>query len=91
MSISLLNSLSTSAKKQSFAQQKKNSDSHTNENLNSYLLEDINTAKQDIETILLHLNYQTDPDLIDSYSYQLKGAYMRYKFLLRQIQQTTNC
>ena len=90
MSISLLNPLSTSTKKQTFSQPKKNLGSHTHENQDSYLLEDINTAKQDIETLLLHLDYQTDPDLIDSYSYQLKGAYMRYKFLLRKIQQTKN-
>ena len=61
------------------------------ETSDSYLLKDINNAKKDINTILQHLDYQTDPDLIDSYSYQLKGAYMRYKFLLRQIRQTTNC
>ena len=91
MSISLVNSLSTSTKKQTSTQQKKNPGSHINENMDSYLLEDINATKQDIETILLHLDYQTDPDLIDSYSYQLKGAYLRYKFLLRQIQQKTNC
>lgn len=53
----------------------------------SPLMKDINKAKRDIETILLHLDYQTDPDLIDCYSYELKGAYMRYKFLLRQIQE----
>lgn len=50
------------------------------------LLDDLGNVKRDIDTILLHLNYQTDPDLIDSYAYQLKSAYMRYKFLLRQIQ-----
>ena len=53
----------------------------------SPLMQDINQTKRDIETILLHLDYQTDPDLIDCYSYELKGAYMRYKFLLRQIQE----
>ena len=81
MEISLLNKKVT---------QKKNPSSHTGETADSYLLKDINNAKQDINIILQHLNYQTDPDLIDSYSYQLKSAYMRYKFLLRQIQQTTN-
>ena len=35
---------------------------------------------------LADLNYQTDPDMIDCYTYQLKGAYMRYKFLLKQVQ-----
>ncbi len=56
----------------------------------SFLMEDIHRVKRDIETLLLHLDYETDPDLIDSYTYQLKGAYMRYKFLLRQIQQEQN-
>jgi len=52
----------------------------------SALLMEMHNAKKDIDTILLHLNYQTDPDLIDCYTYQLKGAYMRYKFLLKQVQ-----
>lgn len=52
----------------------------------SSLLIEMHQAKQDIDTILLHLNYQTDPDLIDCYIYQLKGAYMSYKFLLKQAQ-----
>lgn len=52
----------------------------------SALLTEMYEAKKDIDTILLHLNYQTDPDLIDCYTYQLKGAYMRYKFLLKQVQ-----
>ncbi len=73
------------------AHKKKNPSPHQNELKDSYLLADIDNAKKDIETLLLHLNYQTDPDLIDCYSYQLKGAYMRYKFLLRQIQQVTQC
>ncbi len=71
-------------------QQKKNQNSQY-ENSDSLLLEDIDIAKKDIETLLLHLDYQTDPDMIDCYSYQLKGAYMKYKFLLRQLQRTTNC
>ena len=66
---------------------KKNPHSHTYANMDSVLIHDLRNAKKDIDTILLHLNYQTDPDLIDCYTYQLKGAYMRYKFLLRQIQQ----
>ncbi len=56
----------------------------------SFLMEDIHETKRDIETLLLHLDYETDPDLIDCYSYQLKGAYMRYKFLLRQLRQEQN-
>lgn len=52
----------------------------------SSLLIDLDDAQKDIDTILLHLNDQTDPDMIDCYTYQLKGAYMRYKFLLKQVQ-----
>lgn len=103
MEISLLKPFNSSAKKQISTQsnsfeddlttthKKKNPTSQQTGITDSYLLKDINNTKKDIETILLHLNYQTDPDLIDSYSYQLKSAYMRYKFLLRQIQNTTNC
>lgn len=90
MTIPILNPLCTSTKKQVSTHEKKNLNSQKIEISDSYLLDDINTAKRDIETLLLHLDYQTDPDLIDSYSYQLKGAYMRYKFLLRQIQNATN-
>ena len=68
---------------------KKNRLSQNSVITDSSLLVDLNNAKKDIDTLLLHLDYQTDPDLIDCYTYQLKGAYMRYKFLLRQAQQTT--
>lgn len=91
MPIPMLTSVSTATKEHPSTQEKKNPHSQKTETASSYLLDDINTTKRDIETLLLHLDYQTDPDLIDSYSYQLKGAYMRYKFLLRQIQQTTSC
>lgn len=90
MPLSMLIPSRTSNKKSDSTQEKKNPNSQLKENSDSCLMQDINNAKKDIETILLHLDYQTDPDLIDSYSYQLKGAYMRYKFLLRQIQQITN-
>lgn len=88
---SLLNQPPLHKKGKASVQEKKNQKSQQKESSDSYLLSDINNAKRDIETLLLHLDYQTDPDMIDCYSYQLKGAYMKYKFLLRQIQQTTNC
>lgn len=68
------------------AMKKRNPLSHTAVITDSSLLIDLKDAKKDIDTILLHLNYQTDPDMIDCYTYQLKGAYMRYKFLLKQVQ-----
>lgn len=70
---------SINEKKNHFPQQSVETDSS--------LLNEMKNAKKDIDTILLNLNYQTDPDLIDCYTYQLKGAYMRYKFLLRKIQE----
>lgn len=66
---------------------KRNPSLHNSVMTDSSLLINLNDAKKDIDTILLHLNYQTDPDLIDCYTYQLKGAYLRYKVLLKQAQQ----
>ena len=74
--------------KKRFGRKKKNQSSQEYVITDPSLLDDLGNVKKDIDTILLHLNYQTDPDLIDSYAYQLKSAYMRYKFLLRQIQNT---
>lgn len=73
-------------KKRKYTSQKENLLSQSFVITDSPLLMEVQNAKKDIDTILLHLNYQTDPDLIDSYTYQLKGAYMRYRFLLRQAQ-----
>lgn len=87
---SILNQPPLHSKAKAASKEKKESKSLKKENSDSYLFDDINNAKRDIETLLLHLDYQTDPDMIDCYSYQLKGAYMKYKFLLRQIQQTVN-
>ena len=90
MSTSILNQPLLQNHTKHTTNKKKNQPSQM-ERSDSCLIDDINLAKRDIETLLAHLDYQTDPDMIDCYSYQLKGAYMKYKFLLRQIQQTTNC
>ena len=63
---------------------KKNPSSQT-VTTDSSLREEMLNTKREMDTLLSHLNYQTDPDLIDCYTYQLKGTYMRYKFLLKQI------
>lgn len=76
----------SSSSQKRFGRKKKNRSSQEYVITDPSLLDDLGNVKKDIDTILLHLNYQTDPDLIDSYAYQLKSAYMRYKFLLRQIQ-----
>lgn len=77
-------------KNENLKKQKKNPSSHRGVTTDSSLLIDLDNAKKDIDTILLHLNYYTDPDLIDCYTYRLKGAYMRYKFLLKQVQKSNS-
>lgn len=77
----------TKVKKTKNTQKKRNQSSQPNVNSNSSFQIDLYNAKCDIDTILLHLNDQTDPDMIDCYTYQLKGAYMRYRFLLKQIKE----
>lgn len=69
---------------------KKNLSKQSNASTDSPYITDLDNTKKEIDTLLYHLDYQTDPDLIDSYSYQLKGAYLRYKFYLRQIRELTN-
>lgn len=80
----------TPKRKQKKTKQKKNLSSHTTATTDSSLYDDLTLAKKDIDTILFHLSYQTEPDLIDACSYQLKSAYMRYKYYLQQIQKTTD-
>ncbi len=70
-----------------FQNKKKNPFSQIAATTDSSLLIDLDNTKKEIDTLLLHLNDQTDPDLIDCYAYQLKGAYMQYKFLLKQMKQ----
>lgn len=67
--------------------EKKNQPSQFTVTTDSLLIEDLKGAKRNIDTILNHLNYCTEPDLIDSYTYELKAAYLRYKYLLQQLQQ----
>ncbi len=47
------------------------------------LLEDIETIKRAHAAALSHLENTTDPDLIDSYIYELNAVQVRYKFLLK--------
>lgn len=48
------------------------------------LLEDIERIRQAHATALAHLESTTDPDLIDSYIYELNAVQVRYKFLLKR-------
>lgn len=47
------------------------------------LLDDIARIKQAHDITLAHLECTTDPDLIDSYIYELNAVQVRYKFLLK--------
>ena len=48
------------------------------------LLEDIEKIRRAHETALAKLECTTDPDLIDSYIYELNAVQVRYKFLLKR-------
>lgn len=46
--------------------------------------EEIEKAKNEIETAYMNFQNVLDPDLIDSYIYEGNAAWKRYRFLLRQ-------
>ncbi len=48
------------------------------------LMDEIATARQDIEDAYNMFQNASDPDLIDSYIYLGNAALLRYRFLLRQ-------
>lgn len=48
------------------------------------LLEDIEKIRRAHATTLAQLESTTDPDLIDSYIYELNAVQGRYKFLLKR-------
>lgn len=49
------------------------------------LLDEIAKARQEIEEAYLNFQNASDPDLIDSYIYRGNAAWLRYRFLLRQL------
>lgn len=48
------------------------------------LMEEIKTARREIEDAYNNFQNAQDPDLIDSYIYRGNAAWLRYRFLLRQ-------
>ncbi len=50
------------------------------------LLQEIESVKQSLETVNSNFENVSDPDLIDSYIYEMKAISFRYKYLLRQMQ-----
>ncbi|MDE6938315.1 MAG: YaaL family protein [Lachnospiraceae bacterium] len=48
------------------------------------LMDEIATARREIEDAYNNFQNTQDPDLIDSYIYKGNAAWLRYRFLLRQ-------
>lgn len=57
------------------------------------LLQEIERTKIALETAYSNFENSLDPDLIDSYIYEVNAVQKRYKFLLRQIKslESQNC
>jgi hypothetical protein len=51
------------------------------------LLQDIVKTKQTLEAIYSNFEYVVDPDLIDSYIYEMNAVQKRYKVLLERAKQ----
>ena len=49
------------------------------------LLQEIENLKQSLETANSNFENVSDPDLIDSYIYEMNAISFRYKYLLRQM------
>lgn len=54
------------------------------------LLYEIQKTKDAMDIAYSNFEYVVDPELIDSYIYELNAVQERYKFLLRQIKLLTN-
>ncbi len=54
------------------------------------LLEEIERTKLALETAHSNFENSLDPDLIDSYIYEVNAVQKRYKFLLKQIKLLQN-
>lgn len=52
------------------------------------LMQEIETLQQALETANSNFENVCDPDLIDSYIYEINALSFRYKYLLRQVQDT---
>lgn len=53
----------------------------------SLLLDDIEQTKYDLNLAYSNFEHVVEPDLIDSYIYQVNSIHMRYKFLLDRVKQ----
>ena len=50
------------------------------------LEEEIAKVKRELDTAYSNFEHVIDPDLIDSYIYEVNAVQKRYKYLLKQIQ-----
>ena len=51
------------------------------------LIDDIKKTRQALDTVYCNFQYVSDPDLIDCYIYEMNSVHLRYKYLLRQLQE----
>ncbi|MCI8307162.1 MAG: DUF2508 family protein [Lachnospiraceae bacterium] len=51
------------------------------------LMDDINKTRQALDTVYCNFQYVSDPDLIDCYIYEMNSVHLRYKYLMKQLQQ----
>lgn len=51
------------------------------------LSEDLERARNDLDSAYRNLSCVTEPDLIDCYIYELQSIQMRYKFLLNRMKE----
>ena len=52
-----------------------------------YLIKEIEDLKQALETTNSNFENTCDPDLIDSYIYEMNAISFRYRYLLRQMRE----
>ena len=52
------------------------------------LMQEIEALQQALETANSNFENVCDPDLIDSYIYEINALSVRYKYLLRMVQET---
>lgn len=51
------------------------------------LMDDIKKTRQALDTVYCNFQYVSDPDLIDCYIYEMNSVHLRYKYLMKQLQQ----
>lgn len=55
------------------------------------LMREIETLQQSLETANSNFENVSDPDLIDSYIYEMNAISFRYKYLLKQMRNMESC